>query len=323
MTLHDIYAPVRAELSRVEEVLAEELAVHAPRVRELLEHVTSYRGKRMRPALALLTAKCLGRLGEGHIFLATIVELIHTATLVHDDILDEAQMRRGIPTVSAKWGTEISVLLGDYLFSRAFSVLARFDGAACLGQLTRTTNMMCEGELVQLRSRYDLDLDESLYLHIAELKTAALCGVSARLGARLAGAPAEVEESFYQFGLKLGTAFQITDDCLDITGTENVVGKSLGTDLTQGKLTLPAIRLLQRLSPSERAEVAQMVQQGFPAPQRARFQELARKHASVESSLETARQLLLEGRAHLRNVPESAAKRSLYCLCDYILAREL
>ena len=323
MTLKEIYAPIKADMEQVEKVLKKELSVDSARVKDLVNHVAGYRGKRMRPALAMLTGKCFGDIGEAHVLLGAIVELIHTATLIHDDILDEAQMRRGIPTISAKWGTEISVLLGDYIFSRAFEVLSRFDGSECLPLLTQTTNKMCKGELIQLRTRYVMDLKEADYLQIAELKTASLCGVSTQLGAKLAGASPELVERFYNFGLNLGIAFQITDDCLDIIGKENVVGKSLGTDLGQGKLTLPVIRLMEQLDRKESREVARIVEEGFPPASRNRFQELVRKHGTVESSIEKSRELLENARQQIEDVPDCPARQCLFGLCDYILSREL
>jgi len=323
MTLQDIYAPIKDDLQRVEDLLEKELSAHSGKIKDLVDHVTSFSGKRMRPALTLLAAKCFDRVETAHIYASTVVELIHSATLVHDDILDEAQIRRGVPTISSIWGTEISVLLGDYLFSRAFAVIAEFDGSQCLPYFTRTTDKMCEGELIQLKSRYDLNLTEEMYLKIAELKTASLCALSTQLGALLSGADKETVASFYTFGLNLGLAFQITDDCLDITGEEDVVGKSLGTDLGQGKLTLPAIRLLQRLDGDERDEIKKVMQNGLSGESRPRFHELIREHGMVESSLETARALVDEGWQRLESIPDSDAKQGLRALGDYILSRDL
>jgi len=323
MTLQDIYAPVKDDLQRVDDLLDKELSAHSGKIKDLVDHVSSFSGKRMRPALALLAGQCFDRVHTAHIYASTVVELIHSATLVHDDILDEAQIRRGVPTISAIWGTEISVLLGDYIFSRAFAVIAEFDGSQCLPLITKTTDKMCEGELIQLKSRYDLDLTEEMYLKIAELKTASLCAVSTQLGALLAGADKETVNNFYTFGLNLGLAFQITDDCLDITGEEDIVGKSLGTDLGQGKLTLPAIRLLQRLEGAERDEIKTVMQNGLSDENRPRFHELIRRHGTVESSLDTARTLIDEGWERLESVPDSEAKQGLRALGDYILSRDL
>ncbi|MDP6358062.1 MAG: polyprenyl synthetase family protein [Planctomycetota bacterium] len=323
MTLQDIYAPVQDDLQRVEELLDRELSAHSGKIKDLLDHVTSFRGKRMRPALALLAGKCFDRVDTAHIYAGSVMELIHSATLVHDDILDEAQIRRGIPTISAIWGTEISVLLGDYIFSRAFAVIAEFDGSVCLPYITRTTDKMCEGELIQLKSRYDLDLTEEMYLKIAELKTASLCALSTQLGALLAGADRDSVDSFYEFGLKLGLAFQITDDCLDITGEEDIVGKSLGTDLGQGKLTLPAIRLLQRLDGDRRNEIKALMQDGLSDESRPLFRELIQEYCTVESSLDTAGALIEEGWQRLEDVPDSDAKQGLRALGEYILSRDL
>ena len=323
MTLEEIYAPAAAEMQRVEEILSLELSAHSENIEQLLEHVASFRGKRMRPAIAILAGKATGRATEVHSYIGAVVELIHTATLIHDDIIDDAELRRGLPTVHATWGTEISVLLGDYILSRAFSVISQFDGTECLPHITRTTNIMCEGELVQLQARFDLDLDEETYLKIAECKTASLCALCAKLGATFAGADEGDIQSLHDFGIKLGLAFQITDDCLDITGDEGVVGKSLGTDLLQGKLTLPAIRLLAELSREERSEVARMFEDGFPGQARPRFRELAGQYGAVESSLETARQLIEDANGCLSGLPDSPSRRSLEALADYVVCRDL
>jgi octaprenyl-diphosphate synthase len=322
MTLKELYAPIQDGLEQVEAILARELSSQSKLVDEFMAHVASFRGKRLRPALALLAGKCLGEVNGAHVNFAAFVELIHTATLIHDDILDEAQVRRGIPTISAKWGTEISVLLGDFVFSRAFSVFAAFDGMACLPYVARTTSAMCEGELTQLVFRHDLDVPEESYIRIAEHKTASLCALSTQLGAKLSGATEAQLNDFHRFGLKFGLAFQITDDCLDIAGKESVVGKALGTDLKQGKLTLPAIRLIRMLSPEERAEVGEIVKNGLPEQSRPRFRELAVKYRAVESSMETARQFVDEARKNISDVPDSPAKRSLLGLSEYVLSRE-
>jgi octaprenyl-diphosphate synthase len=246
----DIFSPIRRDLAEVERVLTETLDNPRPCVTRLLAHLDHYRGKRLRPALLLLTARACGQISACHHVLGAVVEMIHTATLVHDDVLDEAAVRRHVPTVNAGWGNQASILLGDYLFTHAFHLASTVDAEACriIGQ---ATNLVCEGELDQVSQRGNLDLSEQEYLDIVDGKTAELTSCCCRLGALYSGAPAEVVESLARFGRWLGIAFQIADDLLDLVGEERVTGKSLGTDLELQKLTLPVIRLLSQAEPED------------------------------------------------------------------------
>jgi len=253
--LRFFYAPIRQELDQVEEILGKEIDSNHPFVNRLVRHGFRLGGKRLRPALVLLSAKAAGRLQPEHLVLAAVVELIHTATLIHDDVLDEATLRRHLDTVNARWDNEASVLLGDYFFARSLCMAASVgDVFACraIGEAART---MCEGELRQIESRGNFALTESEYFEIITAKTAALTACCCRLGAHYAGATAEAGESLSRFGLNLGIAFQLADDLLDVLGDEATAGKSLGTDLAKQKPTLPLIRLLQQASAQDRAEL--------------------------------------------------------------------
>jgi len=250
-----LYAPIRDDLDRVEEILQEELRSDYPFVDRLARHGFRIGGKRLRPALLLLSAKASGGLRAEHRVLAAAVEMIHTATLIHDDVLDEATIRRHADTVNARWDNETSILLGDYLFTRAVCMASAVDGSfACrtIGEASRT---MCEGELRQVGARGDYDLSEEEYLDIIAEKTAALTACCCRLGSHYAGAGAEVREAMTRFGRDVGIAFQIADDVLDMLGDESSTGKSLGTDLAKGKPTLPLIHLLGLLSGDDRRQV--------------------------------------------------------------------
>lgn len=249
-----LYSPIRAELDEVEQLLRAQLTSAYPFVDQLAKHGFRLGGKRMRPALVLLSARAAGEVRPAHISAAAMVELIHTATLIHDDVLDEAQVRRHVETVNASWGNETSVLLGDLLFARALGLLAALDQYAtrAIGQAAQT---VCEGELRQIGSRGDFDLSEDEYFSIIADKTAALTACCCELGAYYAGAPAETCRSLWQFGHDLGVAFQIADDLLDLLGDEAQVGKSLGTDLAKQKPTLPLIRLLAQADAPARAEM--------------------------------------------------------------------
>jgi octaprenyl-diphosphate synthase len=254
-TLQALYAPIAAELAAVEEVLKNEMRSDFPYVDELVRYGNMLGGKRLRPALLLLAAKAVGEVTPAHHVLGAVVEMIHTATLVHDDVIDEANTRRHLATVNARWDNQASVLLGDFLFTHAFYLSSTLDTVFACRTIGRATNIVCEGELRQKGNRGNFELDEAQYTAIIEAKTAELTACSSLLGAHYAGADAALAERFSLYGRHLGIAFQIADDLLDVLGSEAVTGKSLGTDLDQQKPTLPIIRLLQRVSSEEREKL--------------------------------------------------------------------
>lgn len=240
----DLYGPIAGDLEEVERVLARTLKSQYQAVAEVVDHVRHYRGKRLRPVLLLMAARACGRLTPAHPVLGAVVEMIHTATLVHDDVLDGATVRRHVATINARWGTQASVLLGDYLFTHAFYLASTLDDVRACRLIGRATNRVCEGELCQGLEQGNLDLTEKAYFDIIDGKTAELIACCCQLGAVYSGAPATVTASLTRFGRNVGLAFQITDDLLDLVGEEQTAGKSLGTDLQQQKMTLPLIHLL-------------------------------------------------------------------------------
>jgi len=254
-TLRTLYVPIAKELEHVENLLHEELRSDHPFVEQLINHGFRLGGKRLRPALLLLAGKSCGGLRQEHFVLGAVVELIHTATLVHDDVLDEATLRRHLDTVNARWDNEASVLLGDYLFARSICLASTLEDHFATRVLSATARIMCEGELRQIENRGNYNLGEDQYLSIIGNKTAELMACSCHLGAYYAGANAESSEALRRYGYNLGLAFQIVDDVLDLLGDENTVGKSLGTDLLKKKATLPLIRLLDQVSPNERKDL--------------------------------------------------------------------
>jgi len=255
LELPALYAPVQAELDQVEEVFRHQLRSDYPFIDGLVKYGFRLGGKRLRPALLLLAGRASGGLGRDHVVLAAAVEMIHTATLIHDDVLDDATMRRHLDTVNARWDNETSVLLGDYLFTCALCLASSVRDVFACQALGEASRAMCEGELRQAESRGNYALTEEQYFEIIAGKTASLLACCCRLGARYAGAPPQSEEALARYGLQLGVAFQVTDDLLDVLGDEATVGKSLGTDLLKQKSTLPLIRLLQRLGSPQRAEL--------------------------------------------------------------------
>lgn len=248
----ELFAPIARDLEAVERILRQALHSSQPGVSRLIDHLAHYRGKRLRPALLLLTAKACGGITSSHHTLAAVVEMIHTATLVHDDVLDDATVRRHASTINAGWGNQASILLGDWLFTHAFHLTSSVDARACriVGE---TTNRLCAGELHQICERGNFDLSEEAYFDIIDGKTAELTACCCRLGALYAGAEPEAVERLSNYGRCLGLAFQIADDLLDLVGEERAAGKSLGTDLEQQKLTLPIIWHLAQ-APVERAD---------------------------------------------------------------------
>jgi octaprenyl-diphosphate synthase len=254
-----LYAPIAREMEDVERVLAETIQSSYAGVAEMVRHVSQYRGKRLRPALLLLTGRACGELTPSHPVLGAVVELIHTATLVHDDVLDNASVRRHVPTVNARWGNHQSVLLGDYLFTHAFNLALSLGDLRACQIIGATTNRVCEGEMRQGLERGNLDLTEVEYLDLIEAKTAELIACSSRLGALFSGTEPEVVAAMERYGRFIGIAFQIADDLLDLIGEERTTGKSLGTDLEQQKLTLPLLRLLDQAPTAQAARLRQIL----------------------------------------------------------------
>ncbi|NMC21760.1 MAG: polyprenyl synthetase family protein, partial [Thermogutta sp.] len=253
--LRQVYAVIQDEMEEIEEALRRELKSSCRFVDRMLKHGFQLGGKRLRPALVLLAGKVGGQIIPDHITIATAVELVHTASLIHDDVLDEAVIRRHLDTVNARWDNEASVLLGDYLLARAMSLAVSLDTMEACREIAEAGHRMCHGELRQIATRGHYDLDEHEYLNIISEKTASLYAACGRLGARYAGADADVCERFARFGINLGIAFQIVDDILDIWGDEGKMGKSLGTDLCKQKPTLPLIYLLESMGEADKAEV--------------------------------------------------------------------
>lgn len=258
-SLDSLYAPIRPELDQVEESLQREFSSQDPIVDRLARHGFRLGGKRLRPALVLLSARACGTIGREHLVIAAVMEMVHTATLLHDDVLDEATIRRHEDTVNARWNNESSILLGDFLLSRAIERLAELDSPYALRVIGPAARMVCEGELRQVHWRGNFDLSEEQYLGVIADKTAALTACCCELGAHYAGAEPEVCQRFSRFGRLLGIAFQIADDLLDVLGDEATTGKSMGTDLEKQKPTLPLIRLLGRVSQADRQEVLQIL----------------------------------------------------------------
>jgi len=257
--LKNLLAPEMAEVDRV---LRTSLDSDVVLVRQVAEYIIAGGGKRLRPALLLLSARACGYAGRDHYTLAAVVEMIHTATLLHDDVVDESQLRRGHATANATFGNSASVLVGDFLYSRAFQLMVGLGSVRILEILSNATNVIAEGEVLQLMNAGNPGLDEQAYLEVIQRKTAKLFEAAAQLGAVLAGAGSEREAALARYGIHLGTAFQLVDDVLDYSGDLAAIGKNLGDDLAEGKMTLPLIRAIAVGGPEDAALVRSAITGG-------------------------------------------------------------
>jgi len=250
---------VQPHLEEVEMRIAQQAAAFDPALEGYVVYAVGSRGKRLRPLLALLAGGATGRINSNHVDLAVIVELIHIATLVHDDVMDEAERRRSQPTANARWGNSLSVLLGDCLFAHALTLSTNFENSGIGRAIARAAATVCSGEMIQTQRRFDLTLTVEDYLRIVEMKTGSLFSTAAELAAVLSEAKPNVIETFKKFGIQVGTAYQIYDDCVDLAGSESVTGKTLGTDLRKGKFTLPVLIFLRSASEFERQRCCRLV----------------------------------------------------------------
>ena len=262
MSLESINALIGADMAAVDAVIRQRLHSEVVLVRQVAEYIVNSGGKRLRPALVLLAAGSLGYQGTRHHELAAVVEFIHTATLLHDDVVDESDLRRGRDTANAVFGNAASVLVGDFLYSRAFQMMVEIDDMRIMRVMADATNIIAEGEVLQLMNCHDADVDEARYLQVIRYKTAKLFEAASRLGGILGAQGAAAEESLAIYGMHLGTAFQIVDDVLDYSGAEVETGKHLGDDLAEGKPTLPLIYAMQHGSPEQATVVRQAIETG-------------------------------------------------------------
>ena len=315
----ELFAPIARDLDAVERILRQTLQSEKPGVARLISHLAPYRGKRLRPALLLLTAKACGNVTPAHHTLAAVVEMIHTATLVHDDVLDGATVRRHAATVNAGWGNQASILLGDWLFTHAFHLASSVDARACR-LIGESTNRLCAGELHQICERGNLSLTEDDYLDIIDGKTAELTACCCRLGALYAGAGDEVVEHLANYGRCLGMAFQIADDLLDLVGDEGAVGKSLGTDLEQQKLTLPLIRVL-RHGPLALAERVRHLLANPDRRQRTALRACLTESDGFDYARRRAEELVAKARRELACLPPSPCRALLEAMSERVVHR--
>jgi octaprenyl-diphosphate synthase len=315
------YALIQDDLERTEQILLDELRSHHPFVDRLARYGFRLGGKRLRPALVLLSAKACGELNPDHLLLAAAVEMIHTATLIHDDVLDEATIRRHLATVNAQWDNEASVLLGDYLFSRAICLASAVQTTYACRTLAEAARMVCEGELRQVDSRGNYELSEQEYFDIIAAKTSELCVCSCKLGSHYAGGDPAHSAVLAQYARHLGIAFQITDDILDLVGDERVTGKSLGTDLLKQKATLPLIRLLSQTGGSQRSELVAMLS-GSGNHHRESLEPWFQTSDAIAYAQQKALDHIEAAKSQLTALPCTPARDALAEIAEFVVARK-
>ncbi|HEX4794831.1 MAG TPA: polyprenyl synthetase family protein [Humisphaera sp.] len=313
---------VAAPLQQVEQMFHKELGSSLSCVNVLVKHVSRFRGKMLRPCLVLLSGKACGKLEPSHTVIATVVEMVHMATLVHDDVLDDAELRRKGATINHLRGNEAAVLLGDYLISHSYHLCSSLDSQYASRLIGKTTNEVCEGELLQIDNRNNFDLSEETYLQIIRRKTAVLCAACCALGAKLAGGDEQCITQMETYGMSLGTAFQIQDDILDLVGDVNTVGKTLGSDIEKGKMTLPMIHFL-RTAPAEHQALLRSLLVSREADKIDRIRNLILPSNSIKYATDRARQLVDRARSCLADLAPSDARKSLDTMAEFVIARPM
>jgi len=312
-----IITPVEPFLEAVSRELVQQVKAFDPEIVPYADYALNGQGKHLRPALVALTAQALGRPREAHVTVAVIIEMVHLATLVHDDIMDEAEIRRGRLTLAANWGKDLAVLFGDCLFARALTLAAGFPTPEVCRAVAMATNTVCSGEILQTQHKGDFQFTREQYFKVLEMKTAELFALSCELAAFLSGASPEQRLSLRQFGVEFGTAYQVFDDCVDLFGSEAAAGKSLGTDLAKGKLTLPVLLAWERADPDDRERLEALVQGWQPGFMSAAAKLLA-KYETLPSSLLSMHQYLAQALQALDRLPPSPGKTGLLGLADYL-----
>jgi octaprenyl-diphosphate synthase len=319
--LAEVLAPVEGDLVHVGRVLDEELTDDSPAVADMLAHVARFRGKQLRAAMVLLCGRATGNLTSEHPRIAAVIELIHLATLVHDDVLDGAAVRRRVASINVRWDNQVAVLLGDWLYARAFALSTRLESPLVSRHLAQTTQVICRGEIEQAGRRYDFDLPQERYEAIAGAKTAALFAAACELGALYPGGDPQVAANLGRFGYEIGLAFQIVDDLLDLTGSVQEVGKSVGTDVEDGKVTLPVLHVYAAAEERTRAAIRDV----YTLPGLEHRVDHLRQVCDLEPGMAVARaradQLLQSALARLELLPPGPLRSTLARAGGFILQR--
>ena len=323
MTLAHIFEPIRQDLEQVEREFARHVDSHVGLIPEIGRYIQDAGGKRVRPAVLLMAARLSGFTGPKAVLYASVVEFVHTATLVHDDIVDDSTLRRGRQAVHSKWGNDVTVLLGDYLYIKSMALALTQDSLDVVRILCDVTLRMIEGELFQLTKNGDVNLDERDYFEIVQRKTAELFGGCAEIGGSLGDVGPDGRRALRDYGFNLGVAFQLVDDLLDLTGREEALGKPIASDLREGKLTLPIIHLLHHGGPDVAELIGDVVRDRQLTPEQ--WTEIARRlavHRSLDYAYERASQFAARAKSSLASFPVSPEREGLLMLPDYVLSRD-
>lgn len=320
-------SPVRLieeDLKTLESSIQELIATRVSFIKEIVNYIIKSGGKRVRPILVILTAKLCGYKNEKHISYAAIIEFIHTATLLHDDVVDNAQTRRGSSTANIVWGNEPSVLVGDFLYSKSFELMAEDGNHEILKTISKATTALSEGEILELLKTSDIDTREEEYFEIIGNKTAVLFSAACEIGAILGNIDKEKRLSLKNFGYNLGIAFQLTDDILDYISYDNILGKHVGTDLKEGKVTLPLIHALKSTNEKEKTSIKKVLEKNnVTIKDFERVRNIILKHGGTEYASTIAKQYIDTTKKFLNIFQPSPYKNALLSLADYMLKREM
>lgn len=310
------------DLKQVEVQFRKDLGSDVPLIRKVGEYVLSSGGKRVRPALLLLSAKLCGYCGDKAIPLASVIEFIHTATLLHDDVVDSATLRRGLASANILWGNEATVLVGDFLFSKSFSLMVNVGSLEILKIFSDATTVIAEGEVMQLLCTGDINLTEERYLEVIRSKTAVLMSAACEVGAVLGAVNFDKQRAMAEFGMDLGVAFQLMDDILDYVATEEEFGKSIGHDLEEGKITLPLIKTLSQCSSDERSVITKVIEQDEMSIDEFRtVSTLVNNYGGIDYTIDKARYYIDRCKKHLEQFGASPVQSALIQLSEYVVTR--
>lgn len=323
-TFKEVWDLSKSDMERMERRILESLGTDVPLIQEVGKYILAAGGKRFRPLLLLLSARLCGyRDHHAEYVLGSVVEFIHTASLLHDDVVDEAKLRRGRTSANSLWGNQASILVGDFLYSKALYHAVRLQNQRVMDVLSETTTTMSEGEVLQLMQIQNADMTEAEYYRLVECKTGVLISAACRLGAIIGKAPLSQEDALTAYGKKMGLAFQITDDTLDYAADQQRLGKVLGKDLAEGKVTLPLIYLMRKADTEENAQLRNiLLADTVSESDQAWTIGLMTKYEAIDDALRTARALADEAKASLALYPDSPPRQALTALADYVVQRE-
>jgi len=324
-TLQDVLTEYKSDMQRMEHRIHESLGTDVPLILEVSKYILGSGGKRFRPLVHLLSARVCGfREHNTEYIMGSVVEYLHTASLLHDDVIDEAKLRRGRSAANAIWGNQASILVGDYLYSKALYHAVRLGNQRIMDVLSETTTVMSEGEVLQLMHIQNPDITEADYFKVIECKTGVLIAASCRLGAIIGKAPLSQEDALTAYGKKLGLAYQVTDDTLDYAANQKQLGKTLGKDMFEGKVTLPLIYLMREANPEERANIQSILQADSVSDKDLVYTlGLMEKYNSVSEALSKAQALSNEAKAALNLFPNTVPRQALAALADHVVQREM